>query len=152
MDLIVFFILLTLGYVFGQMNEKRHLKTIIKREKQYQNLMTYASRRIPKTKQSVDCDIVVGSVVVSIDFFKKIAAGLRNLFGGRVRAYESLLDRARREAILRMKEDAISKGAKAIFNVKLETASIYKGYKGQVGSVEVYAYGTGLIPRREQIE
>lgn len=150
MELIVFFVLLVLGYVFGQINEKRHLKSIIERETQYQNLITYASRRIPKIKQAVDSDVVVGSVVVSIDYFKKVAAGLRNLFGGRIHAYESLLDRARREAILRMKEDAISKGAKAIFNVKLETASIYKGYKGQVGSVEVYAYGTGLIPQKNE--
>jgi uncharacterized protein YbjQ (UPF0145 family) len=44
-----------------------------------------------------------------------------------------------------MKEDALRKGAHQICNVKLETASISKGARDQIGSVEVYAYGTGLI-------
>jgi uncharacterized protein YbjQ (UPF0145 family) len=64
--------------------------------------------------------------------------------GGRVTTYESLLERARREAILRMKVDASQKGLNMIVNVKLDTASITKGSKNQVGAVEVYAYGTGL--------
>lgn len=146
MDLIIFFTLLVLGYVFGQIAEKRHFKSIIKREKKYQQLLTYSTHALPPLTDKTNCDVVVGSVVVSIDYFKKIAAGLRSIFGGRIKSYESLLDRARREAVLRMKEDAISKGANAIFNVKLETASIYKGRKSQIGSVEVYAYGTALIP------
>ena len=59
-------------------------------------------------------------------------------------AYESLVERARREAVLRMKADAQRQGLDMIFNVKLETASITKGAKGQIGAVEVLAYGTGL--------
>ncbi len=148
MNFIIFFTLLVLGYLFGQMAEKRHFKSIIEREKKYQRLLTYNTHLMPPLKEPVDCDVVVGSVVISIDYFKKIAASLRSVFGGRIRAYESLLDRARREAILRMKEDAARKGAHSIFNVKLETASIYKGRKNQVGSVEVYAYGTALIPTK----
>ena len=45
-------------------------------------------------------------------------------FGGRVTSYESLLDRARRESLLRMKQQASSMGAVMVFNVKYETASI----------------------------
>ena len=83
--------------------------------------------------------------MISVDYFKHISAALRNLIGGRVIAYEALMDRARREAILRMKTDAKEKGASQIFNVKLETSSISKGGANQIGSVEVFAYGTGLI-------
>jgi uncharacterized protein YbjQ (UPF0145 family) len=86
-------------------------------------------------------------VVISIDYFKRISAALRSLLGGRVTAYESLLERARREAILRMKQRAFDSGASHVINVKLETTSISKGYRKQVGSVEVYAYGTALIPQ-----
>jgi uncharacterized protein YbjQ (UPF0145 family) len=93
-----------------------------------------------------DQQLVIGSVVVSIDYFKRFLAGLRNLFGGRVTAYETLLDRARREALLRMKEQAEAAGAKLVFNVKYETSSISKGRKDTVGSVEMLAYGTALIP------
>lgn len=60
-------------------------------------------------------------------------------------AYETLLDRGRREALLRMKEQAIEWGATQILNVRLETSSIW-GAEGKqsVGNVEVIAYGTGI--------
>ena len=89
---------------------------------------------------------VQGNVVISVDYFKRLSAGLRSLLGGRVGAYESLVDRARREAILRMKRNAQEQGANHIFNVKLETSSITKGGRGQIGAVEMFAYGTALIP------
>jgi uncharacterized protein YbjQ (UPF0145 family) len=75
-----------------------------------------------------------------------LSAGLRSLLGGRIGAYESLVDRARREAVLRMKRHAQDQGATQIFNVKLETSSISKGNRRQIGSVEIFAYGTGLLP------
>lgn len=147
-DLIIFITLLTLGYVFGRIAEKKHFKSIIKREKQYRNLLTFSERFPVPGLGAIDTELVGGNVVISIDYFKRIAAGLRSLIGGRVTAYETLLERARREAILRMKEQAHRRGATQVINVKLETASITKGRKQQIGCVEVYAYGTALIPVR----
>ncbi|MCK5872888.1 MAG: YbjQ family protein [Methylococcales bacterium] len=144
---IIFVVLLISGYFFGRMAESRHFKSIQAREKQYAQLLCFSERFVPDEVPPPHVDLVAGNVVISIDYFKRIAAGLRNLFGGRITAYESLIERARREAILRMKEDALDKGAHAIFNVKLETASIYKGRGQQIGSVEVYAYGTALIKK-----
>ena len=65
-----------------------------------------------------NAELVTGSVVISVDYFKRFVSFLRDIFGGRVGAYESLIDRARREAILRMKENA--KGADIILNLKLK--------------------------------
>lgn len=149
-DIIVLIILLALGYFFGRMAEKRHYKSILKREKKFRKLIVVASKFPPAFKQHHETELVMGSVVISVDYFKRFVAGLRNLIGGRVRTYETLVDRARREAILRMKEDAASLGAKMIFNIKLETASISKNQrKNNVGSVEVLAYGTAIIPPRD---
>ena len=145
-DLIIFVTLLTVGYVVGQWLEKKHFKSIIEREERYRKLLTFNERFPPKQLKAVDVELVGGNVVISIDYFKRIAAGLRGLIGGRVTAYETLVERARREAILRMKESAHKKGASMIINVRLETASISKGRKQQIGSVEVYAYGTAIIP------
>ena len=89
-----------------------------------------------------ECKLVTGSVVISVDYFKRILAGLRNIFGGQVSAYETLVDRARREAILRMKEKCPK--ATQLINLRIETSSISKGAKQQVGSVEVLAYGTAI--------
>ncbi|MBK9160161.1 MAG: YbjQ family protein [Nitrosomonadales bacterium] len=146
MDLLIFFTLLGLGFVFGRYAESRHYKSIIQREKTFLDLPALPIRGSLPPNASVKTVLVAGSVVISVDFFKKFLAGLRMIVGGRLRAYESLVDRARREAILRMKEEAHKLGADMILNVKLETSSISKGNKGQIGSVEVLAYGTAIIP------
>lgn len=145
-DLIIFVSLLALGYGFGRYAEKRHYNSIIRREKELNRIPAVAQRFPPITAVPRKTELVTGSVVISVDYFKRFLASLRNLIGGRVRSYESLLDRARREAVLRMKEQADQLGAEMIFNIKLETSSIYKGRKNHVGSVEVLAYGTALIP------
>lgn len=142
-DLIVFLVLLSAGFVFGQIAEKRHYKSIIQREKALHNVLCSSERHLPNMGK-VEGMLVCGSVVISVDYFKRFTAGLRNFFGGRVSAYESLLDRARREAMLRMKAEAHAQGASSVWNVRLETSSIYKGTRQSVGSVEVLAYGTAV--------
>lgn len=145
-DLIVFLTLLALGYGFGRYAEKRHYKSIIKREDEWRHIPAVASKIIPPGSKFSESQVVMGSVVISVDYFKRFIASLRNIVGGRVRSYESLVDRARREAILRMKEQASQLGADLVFNVKLETSSIYKGRRNAIGSVEVLAYGTAMVP------
>ncbi len=144
MDLIVFLILLTLGYIFGRIAEQRHYRSIIQREEDTRDLVVIATRHIPDPHLPMDTQLVAGSVVISVDFFKRFLSSLRTLIGGRVRAYETLVDRARREAILRMKAEAAACGAHMVFNLKVETSSIYKGRRNAIGSVEVLAYGTAL--------
>ncbi|WP_372777260.1 YbjQ family protein [Litorivivens sp.] len=144
-DLIVFLTLLALGYIFGRIAETRHFKSIQQREAELADVLAFSERLPPPSDEPRRIALVGGNVVISVDYFKVIAAGLRSIFGGRVRAFESLTERARREALLRMKQEARNLGAQMVVNVKLETASISKGNKGQVGAVEVYAYGTALI-------
>ena len=72
----------------------------------------------------------------------------RALVGGRITVYESLLDRGRREAIVRMKTEARRLGATMIFNVRLETSSLSEDQSGRAPmfSAEFIAYGTALVP------
>ncbi|MCW8945560.1 MAG: YbjQ family protein [Sedimenticola sp.] len=149
-ELIVFLVLMTLGYLVGQFAEKKHYKSITEREKKLKELPTVASRFPPPGKRH-DQSLVMGNTVISIDYFKRFVATLRNLFGGRVTSYETLLDRARRESLLRMKEQAKAMGAEYVFNVKYETASISKGRNNTIGSVEVLAYGTALVKPRDAV-
>lgn len=142
----VFFVtLLALGYGAGRYAEHRHYKSIFEREDALRGVPAVATKRAPWGDPAPESYLVSGSVVISVDYFKRFVAGLRNLVGGRVTSYESLLDRARREAILRMKEEAQALGGHIVFNVKVETASISKGRKNTVGSVEVLAYGTTFV-------
>jgi len=48
--------------------------------------------------------LAVGTVVVSMDAFRGVLASLQKLIGGEVAPYSTLLDLARREALLRMYE------------------------------------------------
>lgn len=147
LKLIITLILIALGYAFGRHAEKKHYQRIIERETELNSLPAMASR-LPPTDGVYDQVLVSGSVVIANDYFKTFVAGLRNLFGGRVRTYESLLDRARREAVLLMKEQAKAQGASYIFNVKYETSNIAGSYSRQLPIIEVHAYGTALKPRQ----
>ncbi|MDH5546725.1 MAG: YbjQ family protein [Gammaproteobacteria bacterium] len=152
-DFAIFLTLLGLGFAFGRYAESRHFVSIIQREKESLHCPVVTLDSYPDMHDKTESTLVTGSVVVSIDYFKRFLAGLRNIFGGRMSSYESLLDRARREAILRMKEAAMEKGAVAVISTRIETSSISKNAaKGSVGSVEVLAYGTALISGGEKAE
>jgi uncharacterized protein YbjQ (UPF0145 family) len=45
-----------------------------------------------------------------------------------------------------MQAEAKALGATMIFSARFETSSISKGQDGSIGSVEVLAYGTAVIP------
>lgn len=149
-ELVIFLVLMVLGYGFGQYAERRHYRSILEREKWFRSEVLVFQTGVPPEQdheQERDVQLVMGSVVISVDYFKRFLAGLRALFGGRVKSYESLLDRARREAILRMQQEASKLGAGMVINLRMETASISKGEQKTVGSVEVLAYGTAIIIR-----
>ena len=143
-ELLLFLFLLALGFFAGRFLEQGHYRSIRKREKALAKVLVFAIRFPPNMVERQDCRLVSGTVVISSDYFKQFIAGLRNLVGGRFRSYETLLDRARREAILRMKEDARRAGYYLIVNVKLENTSI--GRQGATPAFELFAYGTALKP------
>jgi uncharacterized protein YbjQ (UPF0145 family) len=138
--------LLGLGYVAGTMAEQSHYKNIRARELRLRRLPTTNLRRPPVHWQVESAALVAVNVVVSVDYFKRFLSQLRGLIGGRVRSYESLLDRARREAMLRMKEEALSAGFDAVINVRLESSNIASPFRNDRGTagIEVLAFGTAL--------
>ena len=146
-ELIITAVLLLLGYFFGTHREKKHYESIFQREQELGSIMLFSTRMPPENINPSGGELVQGHVVVSVDYFKQFVAGLRKIVGGRLTSYESLLDRGRREAILRMKQDASEQGANMIFNFKVETSSISKGQSGNLGSVEVLAYGSAITAK-----
>jgi len=139
---VIFLTLLVVGYISGTIIEKKHYKSIKEREEEYKSIPTSAIKKVFSQEEITGSKLVSGNVVISIDYFKKFLASLINFFGGNIGAYETLIDRARREAILRLKEDA--KGASEIVNLKIETSSISKNSKASVGAVEVLVFATAI--------
>ena len=144
-NLVVFLGLLLVAFFTGEWIERRHYESIRRREQLWKRMPAITFRRLPAGWNVAGSGMVMGSTVVSVDYFKRFLAGLRFVFGGRVKSYESLLDRARREAMLRLKKQAMDRGYHAVLNVRLETSRLAnaRGNQGTAG-VEVLAFGTGL--------
>lgn len=138
--------LLAVGFFAGRVIERSHYASIRRREREYQDVQAFAMRFPPDRVTPQQAFLVTGTVVVSADYFKSFVAGLRNLFGGRFRSYETLMERARREALLRLKAEARRRGARLVVCVRFETTSITSGW---APSMEVFAYGTALVPAGE---
>jgi len=132
------------GFLVGGFLERRHFASIRERERLSASLPVFPTRSCDSGRIVTEGQLVVASIVISLDYFKKILASFRNIFGGNVRSYESLLDRAKREAILRLKEQ--SAGCDAIINLRLETSTLAntQSRKRGIGGVEVVAYGTAI--------
>ena len=80
-----------------------------------------------------------GSTVRAKHAGKDIMAGIKNVFGGELKAYTELLQESREEAIERMKQQAQTTGANAILNVRFSTSSISQG------ASEIFTYGTAVV-------
>ena len=79
------------------------------------------------------------SLVLSIDVFQRFLAYFTQLTGGEHYNYTALLDRGRREALIRLKAQAQELGAEDIYNIKIQSASI-----GRSRGIEILAYGTAV--------
>ena len=141
-ELITTTILISCGFFIGRAVEAKHYRSIKKREANFRTKPAVTGEFYDEEFEVLRCDAVVGSVVVSVDYFKRFLAGFRLFFGGELRTYSPLLDRGRREAILRMKESAPH--ADIFVNCRLVTSSISSGRGNSLGTVEVLAYGTAI--------
>lgn len=137
----LFFILFAVGWFFGRRHERQHWQQLAKSEKQLGHIIISNERFYkPELALYSQGELVIGSVVIAQDYFKMVIAQILNLFGKNLTTYESLFERARREALVRMKQEAQYQGYNQIYGVRLEVTNI-----NQLGSmVEAIAYGTAV--------
>lgn len=83
--------------------------------------------------------IVFGEVITGVNFVKDIAAGLRDIFGGRSATYENELMTAREGALKEIEERASRLGANAIIGIKVDYETL-----GQGGMLMVTCTGTAV--------
>ena len=144
-DIIFLLILLGITYATGSIIEKRHYENIRKREIALikKPIINFGAKKWNTNRKIKKIELVTGECVISGDYFKNFVASLKNLFGGRLTTFESILDRGRREAILRMREKA--RGANFIINTRIESIMINDNYsKESVPQCAIIAYGTAV--------
>jgi uncharacterized protein YbjQ (UPF0145 family) len=124
--------------------ELHHYRRLEEQEEEFKDFIITNLKTIPPQLEDRQAFLVIGSAVIATDYFKVFAAGLRTLFGGEIKSYVTLMERARRQAVLRMLEQAAGQGASIVWNVRYETSTIQGQQKKKPGGVEIIAYGTAL--------
>ncbi len=136
-QIVIFAILFSVGFGFGRFNERKHLQYLDEQEQRLAYIRVNNSRFIESTLPG---HMISSNVVISHDYFKYAIANVQNMLGGRLTSYESVVERARREAIIRLKLEAEKMGADQIMGIRLSTTEL--GMQG--GMVEVFAYGAAI--------
>ena len=85
--------------------------------------------------------IVVGETIMGANIFRDLFAGVRDIVGGRSKAYEDVLSAGRDEAMAEMQQRAAALGANAIVGVDLDYEVL-----GKTGSMlMVNVSGTAVV-------
>lgn len=138
--------LIGLGYGVGRYRERRHLLSLAEREADMKDIGVTNLKTVARPEEIAEARLVCGQAVIASDYFKTFASRLRNLVGGRMRALESLMARARREATLRMLDEARAMGATEVWNIRLSTSTIGQTQgKRSAPMAEILAYGTAVL-------
>ncbi len=134
------------AWISGRILERRHLNSLLLLESGSRDVLAVTIEDLPPDWDVESCELVMGNVVISQDYFKRVAASIKGIFGGNIRVFEPLLERARREALIRMKGVAHARGYHTIINVRIETATLASARRDGKGTagVEVLAFGTAI--------
>jgi uncharacterized protein YbjQ (UPF0145 family) len=93
---------------------------------------------VPGRRVAEHLGLVQGSTVRAKHAGKDIMAGIKNVFGGELKAYTDLLQESREEAVERIVAQAEGIGANAVLNIRFSTSSVAQG------ASELFAYGTAV--------
>jgi uncharacterized protein YbjQ (UPF0145 family) len=143
-----FFILGTCWSV-GLWIEHRHLKSLAIRESRLAHIIVTDLGRIPGANTVDEATLVAGEVVLAADRYNSFLAVLKQFVGGEMRSLHTLATRARREAVVRMLEEAQLLGATEVHNVRLDTANIVNRSRVKKNiAAEIVATGTAISRRQ----
>ncbi len=143
----VFFLIL--GVSFGRWREQAHLASLDQREAAFRGMLVTNLRTPTDPETITSATLVGGDVVIASDYFKTFVSSYRKLIGGEMKAYETLVRRARREVTLRVIEQARALGATEVWNVRIELARVGEhDARGNGVMCEAFAYGTAITRKR----
>ena len=71
--------------------------------------------------------VINAQSIIGANIFKDIFAGLRDVFGGRSKTYERVLEEAKEDALRELAEKAQALGANAVVSVDLDFETIGSG-------------------------
>lgn len=141
-------LLMPVAFLVGGFQQKRHLRSLEEREAQLKDIVVNNLKRVAQPETVSSATMVVGQVVIATDYYKSFATGLRNFIGGEMKNAISLCNRGRREALLRLQEEARRIGAKEVWNVRYGFSNIAGTGNSAALQIELIAYGTAIVRAR----
>lgn len=133
-------LLLAIGWSVGRVKVRNHRERLSALEEELRDIRLHNVKYKPVDgHEAVDAYMLNASLVLSIDAFQRFLSFFRNIRGGEHRNFSDLLDRGRRDAMLRLKAQARDRGAQDIYNIKIQSTSIGGG-----SGIEILAYGTAI--------
>jgi len=124
-DLLLLALPLAIAAVAGRVTERRHLRALGERERDCRDVLVTSLRELPgEPPGGPRPRLVVAEVVLATDALTTFWAAIRRRFGGRLERHRRLLERARREATLRVVEEARRAGYGAVSNLRLTVLDI----------------------------
>lgn len=129
-----------LGWLLATWLERRHFQSMGEREIPLQSVSVNTAKNVPACEPE-GVTLLIGSVVVAHDYFRTFLIFLRKIIGGNIRPYERLVQRGRREALIRLREEAELRGIDKVVNVRFTTTAVSGRF---LHAIEMVAYGTGV--------
>ncbi|MBL4836710.1 MAG: heavy metal-binding domain-containing protein [Kordiimonadaceae bacterium] len=128
-----------IGWAVATVMEHRHNIALTEQEATLAHIKINTLKTAkPGTRDGI---MLVGSTVISHDFFRTLIILIRRLIGGNIKPYERLLTRGRRAAIISLKAQAQAQGYTKVINVRFGSTRVATG---SLVSAELLAYGTGV--------
>lgn len=124
-------LLLAMGIGLGRRHERKHLADLANRESQLSVIRVNNLKRIANPEQVQRTFFVTAQVVIATDYFKTFATTLKKLVGGELKSAQTLLLRARREALARILEQGERLGADELYNVRFSFSNINQMQQGK---------------------
>lgn len=100
--------------------------------------MVTTSFELPGYRVVKNLGLVRGVTVRSRSILGTLGASLETLVGGNITIFEDMCEKTRAEALERMMEHALERGANAVIGVRYDANDIMQGV------TEVLAYGTAV--------
>lgn len=123
--LVISLIAILIGFFAGKASERRHLDSLARREAALADVTVITlSSPLGLSSEPHTPALVSGEAVIASDAFKSWATGLRNIFGGEAKNFVLLDQRSRREATVRMLEEARRLGFNAVCNVRYDSVDV----------------------------
>jgi uncharacterized protein YbjQ (UPF0145 family) len=132
------------GWSLAAWFERRHLRSLSAREAPLQHISVNTCKNTARCEPEAST-LLIGSVVMAHDYFRTLIITFKSLVGGNIQPYERLVQRGRREALIRLKEEADLLGLDKLVNVRFITSSISGRF---LHALEMVAYGTGVRTQR----